>query len=133
KQFIVEAMESVDHFNSDALLAKFEMRSREQFLTSVAKAIEAIKDRDSASPHTSELGKERNEHQGQVVEEMEDLRNVESAKTQAWSYLDKEPVVAVFFARRGAEAIAKHLYRVLGHERSGKPAKKMTLEDLLLP
>ena len=35
--------------------------------------------------------------------------------------------------RKGAEALGKDLYRRLGHEEKGKPARKMTLEDLIKP
>src|SRR5438309_2516240 len=99
----------------------------------MATAISAIKERDSATAKTaSEAGKQA-QLKYEELAQSGDVQNAESAREQAWYHLERDPTVAVFFARRCAEAVGKHLYRFLGHERGGKPAKKTTLEDLLTP
>jgi hypothetical protein len=62
-----------------------------------------------------------------------ELRNAERARQQARRYLQTDPTVAIMCLRRGAEAMGKHLYRLLGHEKNGKPARKMMLDELMKP
>lgn len=133
KQMILQVIESAGVFSVDALLEKLEAGSQKDFLTSVAAAIAAIRKRGSATAETASKIGGRAQLEHEEIEQRGDLQNAESAREQAWYHLERDPIVAVFFARRGAEAIGKHLYRFLGHERGGKPAKKMTLEDLLTP
>jgi hypothetical protein len=47
------------------------------------------------------------------------------------TYLEVEPRIVVFYVRKGAEALAKDVYRHLGLEKGGRPAKKMMLEELI--
>jgi hypothetical protein len=133
KQMILQAIESSGVFSADAVLATFETGSRKNFLTSVATAIQAIKERGNIAAERASITGGQLQFEHQEIEQKAELQNAESAREQAWHHLDGDPIVAVFFARRGAEALGKHLYRFLGHERGGKPAKKMTLEDLLMP
>jgi hypothetical protein len=133
KQMILQAIESAGVFNADAVLASFETGSRKDFLTLVATAIKVIKERGDTAAEQASVAGGQNQSAHEENEQKADLQNAESAGEQGWRHLDGNPIVAVFFARRGAEALGKHLYRFLGHERGGKPAKKMTLEELLTP
>jgi hypothetical protein len=54
--------------------------------------------------------------------------NVHFSEKQAQHYLDSVPLTSLMHVRRGAEALAKDVYRRLGHEKNGKPAAKMMLE-----
>jgi hypothetical protein len=133
KQMIVQAFESTGVSSIDAVLATFETGSRKNFLTSVIAARATIKERGSAAAKNASTTTGQTQFEHEEIEQKAELQNAVSARERAWHYLEGDPIVAVFFTRQGAEALGKHLYRFLGHEQGGKPAKKMTLEELLTP
>lgn len=109
-------------------LHRAEVSSRAKFLESVALAIDAIKSR-IISPENADV----EDSQSEVLKQVDDTNNAERAKEQARRYIDDDPILVIILLRKGAEALGKDLYRQLGHEEKGKPAKKMTLEDLMKP
>jgi hypothetical protein len=104
------------------LLGTLEARSRAEFLKCVALAIEEIKLRTSKADFLPP----------QQQDQSDDEIPASLLRTKAKSYIDAgDADVAVMMVRRGAESLAKDLYRRMGLEKSGRPAKKMMLEDLL--
>jgi hypothetical protein len=71
--------------------------------------------------------------EGDIAEQVDETDNATRAKTLAQGFIDEHPEIAILYIRKGAEALAKNLYRRLGCEQNGKPAKKMMLEELLKP
>jgi hypothetical protein len=112
--------------NGLGVVGKLKAISRGEFVKLIALAIDDIKGRIGAAPETATPTAPK---QTQADETANARRN----RTQALRYIESEPEAAIVFIRRGAEALAKDLYRRLGHERNGKPARKMTLEELLKP
>jgi hypothetical protein len=132
KQILAEASKTPSNENprefSHQLLYRLEASSRAKFVGSVALAIDAIKGRITA-PEKSGV----QDSQSEVVKQVDEANNAEWAKEQARLYIDGDPITSTIYVRIGAEALGKDLYRALGHEKSGKPARKMTLEELLKP
>lgn len=113
---------------SQGALYRLEASSRAKFLESVALAIDAIKSRIINSSEA--VG---DDTQSEVSTRVDETSNAERAKEQARRYIDDDPKLAIILLRMGAEALGKDLYRQLGCEGKGKPARKMTLEELLKP
>jgi hypothetical protein len=109
----------------DSMAAK----SRISFVKLVALAIEDIRSRAASVPEAVSSGTPEHEPD----ERIDETDNARRNGTMAQRFLDAEPEIAVMLIRRGAEALSKDLYRRLGHEKNGKPARKMTLEELLKP
>lgn len=108
------------------LLGTLKARSRAEFLKCIALAIEEIKLRTRKEPFQPDLPSPQ--QQDQSDDEIPAIQ----LRTNARSWADSgEAVVAVMMVRRDAESLAKDLYRRMGLEKSGRPAKKMMLEDLL--
>jgi hypothetical protein len=114
---------------SDALgpIDGIENRSRISFLQSVEIAINQIKRRNSEQleQNSSDLiGLAPND-------KLENSTKLEVPLPKIESEFDA--IICVMLIRRNAEALAKNSYRHLGHERNGKPARKMMLEELMKP
>jgi hypothetical protein len=126
KQVIAQAMESVASLDAEQLLRKMELGSRRQFLASVAEAVAAISARGTTA------AKARPSHREEAANQEIELENAELARARAEKSLQNgEAVVAVMCLRPGAEALAKHIYRLAGYEKGGRPAATMMLEDLI--
>jgi len=133
KQMIAQAIETSGVRSGEAFLATLEAGARKQFLESVAAAIEAIRARDDSTAGSASTSGAKNQAEQENIQQKDELHIADSWSAAAWTQLASDPIVAMHKARCGAEALAKHLYRFLGLEKNGKPAKKMTLEELLLP
>lgn len=127
KKAMANALFDASGDNLDSLLAGIVAKSRREFVQLIRQALDAVRERDSHQAvipfegddsSLIETGLVENAHQ-----ELERARD----KTQS------DPIYVVVCLRRGAEAMCKHLYRKLGLEDKGKPAKKMVMEDLLKP
>ena len=126
KQVIAQAMESVGSLDADQLLRSMELGSRRQFLAAVAEAVAVVGARGAA---TKAQPSAREEAESQEIE----LQNAELARARAEKSLQNgEPVVAVMCLRPGAEALAKHIYRLAGYEKGGRPAATMMLDELIM-
>ncbi len=112
--------------NSLGPVGGLEARSRAEFVKGVALAIESIKSRTATSTDDSS-----GTSAAERIDQVDEVNNADRNKLQAQRYIDKDPEVAIIYIRRGTEALAKDLYRRLGCEQKGKPARKMMLEDLL--
>jgi hypothetical protein len=111
-------------------LAPVETNSRLSFLKRAEIAIEKIKRREADSGYQTPPTFIEGEKPGIAVE----ITDPSSAVAQVQRLIDENlPELGVMLLRRNAEALAKYCYRRLGYERKGKPAKKMTLEELLKP
>jgi hypothetical protein len=115
------------------LVGGLEAKSRARFVKRVALAIEDIKARAAGTTESMVPKTKVVQEKEEVTERVDEKSNANRNRTQAKRYLDEDPEVAIVFLRRGAEALAKDLYRRLGNERNGKPARKMMLEELLKP
>ena len=124
KNAIASALFSSSGPTLEALLATSTAKSRGGFVDAVAKAIRAVRDRN-ADPNDTVSGTPL------AVEQL--VSNAHKELEDANRYVKEDPTYAVVCLRRGAEAMGKHLYRTLGHEKTGKPAKKMMLDELLKP
>jgi len=94
------------------LLYQLEASSRAKFLESVALAIDAIRRRNITAEKA-----DAEDAQSDALRQVDDTNNAQRAKEQVIRYLDDDPLLAVMLMRIGAEALAKDLYRHLGHER----------------
>jgi hypothetical protein len=108
---------------SKSWLLGAEASSRKTFLEAVALAIDAIRSRSASADDSSAATPED-------PSVAADIDNAELRRVQA-SRFSSSPLIAVIMLRMGAEALCKDAYRLLGRETGGKPAKKMTMEDLL--
>jgi len=108
--------------DSLGLIQSLEAKSRADFVKRVALAIEQISARSSAEPPSEER-----------TSGSDAIRNAQDHYTTALKWSEQYPETAVIYLRKGAEALAKDLYRRLGHEKNGKPARKMTLDELMKP
>lgn len=126
KRAVVDAIDAVGVVNADSLLAKLDARSREDFLRLVAAAVNSIKERETP-PFVERMNRAAIEVQSSRID------NASDELLRAKGYVNSDPVLAVFCIRRGAEALGKEIYRSLGLEKGGKPARKMTLDELLRP
>ena len=57
--------------------------------------------------------------------------NASQFRSDAEKYLGLAPGLVIHYVRKGAEALAKDLYRHLGLEKDGRPAKRMMLDELM--
>jgi hypothetical protein len=57
--------------------------------------------------------------------------NASKFRSDAEKYLELAPGLVIHYVRKGAEALAKDLYRHLGLEKDGRPAKRMMLDELI--
>lgn len=130
KQVIAQAIDFVGVSSLEGFLVIKEADSRKRFIESVMAAVMAVKKRVSEA---NELITDNLKPAFSAQSKTGELQNAVAAREQAQRYLEKDPIVTVMCVRRGAEALGKHLYRFLGHERKGKPARAMTLEELLKP
>jgi hypothetical protein len=132
KQILADAMKVPDDEHPQEfghpLLYQLEASSRAKFLESVALAIDAIRRRNITAEKA-----DAEDAQSDALRQVDDTNNAQRAKEQVIRYLDDDPLLAVMLMRIGAEALAKDLYRHLGHEEKGKPARKMMLDELLKP
>jgi len=111
-------------------LVVLETKSRLSFLQKAEMAIDIIKKRESNAVYQSHLPLVEGKKTGIVVE----ISDPSSTMELVQRLIDEGlPVLGVMLLRRETEALAKGCYRRLGHEQKGKPAKKMTLEELLKP
>jgi hypothetical protein len=76
------------------------------------------------------LSQDKEDNKPELIDTANDAQR---HKKNAQNWIDEDPEIAIVCLRKGAEAIAKDLYRRLGCEQNGRPAKKMTLDDLLKP
>ena len=126
KRVLSAAIEASGIFTVDSLLASLQTKSREEFLRSVAEAINSIRGRDSPLfVSASECSR--------TLANPSRIDNASMELLRARLHLPSDPTLATFCVRRGAEALAKDMYRSTGLESGAKPAKKMTLEELLKP
>jgi hypothetical protein len=127
KNAIANALFSTSGPSLESLLASVVTESRSSFVDVVVEAIEAVRNRNLdqgiifAEGSTSGLSSER------LVD------NAHAELERARQRLQDDPTYTLVCLRRGAEAMGKNLYRHLGHEKNGKPAKKMMLGELLKP
>ncbi len=128
KKVIADLISSVGDVTSEAILSRFEAQSKEAFLRAIAEAVASIKRRGEVPPEAQSDGRRAESSQRESS-----LRNAHFERERATKYIEDDPITAVMSLRRGAEALGKHLYRHLGREKGGKPAQKMTLEELLKP
>lgn len=129
KKAIANALFSASGPSLESLLAGVVADSRSSFVEVIVNAIEAVRSRDSDQGIAFADAERRDTGFGND-------RLVENAHTELERAAHKahdDPIYALVCLRRGAEAMGKHLYRHLGHEKNGKPAKKMMLDDLLKP
>jgi hypothetical protein len=129
--FNLEPSAEIRQVFADALgsIGGLEASSRADFVRHVALAIDDIKTRSRFAPETA-LSNTKAENAPKQIDEANDARRYQQ-RAQTW--LDTDPEIAIVYVRKGAEAVAKDLYRRLGCEQNGKPARKMTLDDLLKP
>jgi hypothetical protein len=104
----------------------FAGHSRYTFFKEVISAIEVIQDSqdEAASGKAEDAGLMK-------PSSTEKLGIGERHKKRAERYLEDDPENAVIHLRKGAESIAKDVYRQLGLEKAGRPPSKMNLEELL--
>jgi hypothetical protein len=102
-------------------------QSRYSFLQDVLVAIDEIELRAKLNPPSGDLSLsvDKSEHG------FDDTSNAYQNKVDAKKYLELAPGIVIFYVRKGAEALAKDLYRHLGLEKGGRPAKRMMLEELI--
>ncbi len=124
KRVIADAIDATGVFTLEALLELSLERSRFAFLLLISDAIAAVKARDL--PPVS-----RNTVEGERQPEDGCLSNAHFEQQRAERCVDSDPVAAIMHLRRGAESLGKDLYRLLGHESSGKSAGKMMLGELM--
>jgi len=96
-------------------------------LQDVLVAIDAVEERAKSKPSGGGLTAAAHE----TKPEFDDASNAQRFKVEANKYLGVAPGIVVHFVRKGAEALAKDLYRHLGLEKGGRPAKRMMLEELI--
>lgn len=115
--------------DSLGLEGRFSSESRSSFVQLLTLAIEAIKNRFASIPVAKP----------EATIEVAPSPTSEDAKAlhlgaKARRFLENDdPQTAVIYLRHGTEALAKDLYRRLGCETNGRPARKMMLEELLKP
>jgi hypothetical protein len=102
-------------------------QSRYSFLQDVLVAIDEIEQRVKLNPPDGDLSV----FVGESECELDDRGNAFQNMVEAEKYLQLAPGIVVFYVRKGAEALAKDVYRHLGLEKGGRPAKRMMLEDLI--
>ena len=129
--FNLEPSAKIRQVFADALgsIGGLEAKSRAEFVKRVALAIDEIRSRPGLGPDAA-LSSAKAENEPEQIDESNDARRYQQ-KAQSW--LDRDPETTIVYLRKGAEAVAKDLYRRLGCEQNGKPARKMTLDDLLKP
>lgn len=108
-------------------LDSIKVKSRSEFVKIVAQAIDAIEDRVPSARNTIES----TSIQTSLAMQVDVLENAARYGDQAKRYSVADPVAAITYIRLGAEALSKELYRRLGHEKNGKPARKLMLDELL--
>jgi len=102
-------------------------QSRWSFLQDVLVAIDTVEQRAKSEPASGGLTAATDE----TKPEFDEASNAQRFKVEADKYLGVAPGIVVHFVRKGAEALAKDLYRHLGLEKGGRPAKRMMLEELI--
>ena len=128
KNAIANALFCASDPNLESLLAGMVAKSQSEFVQLIAQAIKAVRERNSEQFFPVENS---TSHAARVDEEL--VCNAHRELKWAVEKVQVDPTYTLVCLRRGAEAMGKHLYRHLGHEDKGKPAKKMMLEDLLKP
>lgn len=113
--------------NALGLVESLAAKSRYAFLEVVLVAIDEIKKR-SMLVSTSV---DRTAAVDEVKVGFDEASNVSQFKSDAEKYLGLAPGLVIHYVRKGAEALAKDLYRHLGLEKGGRPAKRMMLDDLI--
>lgn len=131
KRVISDAVDAVSPQSMEAILANVVFQSRREFVQLIVDAINAIKQRGVSSVLSTDLS-------GPIAAvdfgRQPDVKNAILELNQAKKRLEEnDPVLAVVCLRKGAEALGKHLYRTVGLEDRGKPAKKLMLNDLMKP
>jgi hypothetical protein len=109
------------------LLGSLSANARYSFLQAVLVAIDEIKQRANLNPLSGDAIA--------VVEEVDIgfdyASNASKFRSDAEKYLGFAPGLVIHYVRKGAEALAKDLYRHLGLEKDGRPAKRMMLDELI--
>jgi hypothetical protein len=100
-------------------------QARYDFLQSVLVAIDEIEKRQERNASATTADSD----EGRLAEET--AANARRFQQEAENYLGISPTIVVFYVRKGAEALAKDIYRHLGLEKTGRPARKMMLEELI--
>lgn len=127
KKAIANALFDASGPNLESLLAGVVAKSRSEFVHTITQALVAVRERNSERS-TFPFEKANSRHK-----EMELVSNAHRELEWARNSVQSDPTYVLVCLRRGAEAMGKHLYRHLGHDAKGKPAKKMMLGDLLKP
>lgn len=127
KNAIANALFDASGPNLEALLARVVAKSRSEVVHTITQALKAVRERNSERS-TFPVQTANSPHK-----EMELVSNAHRELEQARDRVQSDPTYVLVCLRRGAEAMGKHLYRYLGHEAKGKPAKRMMLGDLLKP
>ena len=131
KRVISDAVDAVSPDSMQSILANVEFRSRKEFVELIVNAIAEIKQRGVSSVDSLNVSV--------PVEDLDfgsqrDVKNAKLELDRAREMLNADqPGLAVVCLRKGAEALGKHLYRTVGLEEGGKPAKKMMLKELMKP
>jgi hypothetical protein len=102
-------------------------KSRYSFLQDVLVAIDEIEQRAKLNPPSVDQSVFIDESESRFDEKS----NAYQFKVKAEKFLELAPEIAIIYVRKGAEALAKDLYRNLGLEKGGRPAKRLMLEDLI--
>jgi hypothetical protein len=131
KRLIADAVDAVSPDSIGSILASVEFGSRREFVELVAKAISEVKQRGVSSVTSVDV-----DMQVMAVDfgSHPDVKNAVFELERAKNLLrNDDPISAVVSLRRGGEALGKHLYRYLGMEVNGRPAKTMMFKGLLKP
>jgi len=128
KTAIADALFSAHGPSRESFLASVVAQSSSGFVKVVVEAMEAVRNRSSdPEPFFVAAGTDSDFSTDWLVD------NAHAELKKAAQAVKNDPTYALVCLRRGAEAMGKHLYRHLGHERNGKPANKMMLDELLKP
>jgi hypothetical protein len=134
KRLFSQALENLDVNNVDEILLNTEMASIHEFVILVdSAAISIERRRDDAKP--------TREHEPNSVDVVEDevlpddngrelsndplLDQIISRRKMAWAYLGKDNEAALNHARKTAEAVCMHVYRIKGLEQNNKSAREL--------
>jgi hypothetical protein len=109
------------------LLGSLSAEARYSFLQDVLVAIDEIKRRAKLSPLSDDTIAAVDE----IDVGFDYASNAFRFKKDAERYLGLAPGIVIHYVRNGAEALAKDLYRHLGLEKDGRPAKRMMLDELI--
>lgn len=124
KSAIASALFNSSGVSVEALLASLTSKATNSFLEAITQAIRAVRERNVDLHATQSKGQP-------PIDQL--VTNAHVQLEKASRAVQEDPTYALVCLRRGAEAMGKHLYRQLGHENKGKPAKKMMLNELLKP